>query len=1298
MDPVTPSKDRRINALDSYLPIAKTFQLVSETYGLGLRVPERAQTLQSPMKSRQSRDEDYRLFNKTRILYFHKTLDTALQTYRDRAILVSKKWVHKPGGELDVTPSVTGLPKATNAVEKQDLRKLFEDVLNEFNPNSPGMTLRNGRTTVPIEKSLPIIPQPRPKRPSNDWDHNTLTTKRPKSITSGYSPPEAPYSEPHRPRNRSFYGLSTDSSRETVVFSDTDAPPRFSHGTQTTVEAGTQEKARYQAPGRRRRTTQDSFPISSGSIQALTESFDQFENNQELHDNVRRYLDRSSPTYPYSNLSSLVSEQDPAGLDQCNKKTGHKQQSAFIELDDRLDASWPRLPSSLSDAPFAIIWEVVRVLLHCKLDPLEFDLEYDTSWRDQKQLWDVLRTRLCVDSLPEKSDPRAWDAALGNFFDGPRAVSLTMSLELSSSASGPFFLLDLHPLKIDNTYRLSRRFSPDRFIKMTVPTIDQQNIPQLKTLSNDAVVHIRRWVHTKRHPLLGRLWASFAIRSYRETVTKKSTNKSERYEPEPRATVKDRLYLFAEDGNDFHGTTKSCSLKGEPVDSHTQMTVKELIEWLLEPSNNPDQPVLKLFSRITLGLSRTSPTVVLKPGQIRHMLGDVSSPSGKVMNDGIGRMSPALARKVSGILGLSDTPSAFQGRIGSAKGVWVRDVADQSDDIWIETYPSQRKWKCNLQDEDHRTFEVSSWPKALEPASLNTQFLPILEDRAPNREAKEALKNYIGRLLTETLNEEINAQRAALQDPLQCWLWVDRKSTSRRLDRLKSGEIPRLGSLPRSEEDRVQFLLAGGFEPLRQKFLWDTTWRLCKEKCEELKTRMNIKVGRSVYALMVIDFEGILAEDQVHLGFSSNFQDTLSGFSATFLHGMDVLVARSPAHFVSDVQKVRAVFKPELGFLKDVIVFPMNGRIPLADKLSGGDYDGDKAWVCWDDNIVRNFVSAPVPTGPDLFHDGVLTKRTEKYQALIEKHGSEATSAFLETGFDFNMQPTLLARCTAFKENLCYQRKSVSDDVAVRLSTMLSNLVDQEKQGIDFTNKDFSLFKKQLLRQKAEPPKPHYKSEVWTGKGRPTHIIDYLKFCVMVPAVEAELARLHSMIQGQQCGHWDKDLALYFDKFNELRIANNRRVAHGMKMLQNNLGNFHSKTMEAMSNDKLSFEAKVWQAFELFRSIQPDGFSGTVRDILSIGNSGNQHTQWDLLRASTYFKIHHKTPFIWWIIGSELQALKARSSKSGPITQIIGPIYAALKADAKYVNTRFAQFNDIEEDGDDDDSWTSGNPLERPLV
>lgn len=66
---------------------------------------------------------------------------------------------------------------------------------------------------------------------------------------------------------------------------------------------------------------------------------------------------------------------------------------------------------------------------------------------------------------------------------------------------------------------------------------------------------------------------------------------------------------------------------------------------------------------------------------------------------------------------------------------------------------------------------------------------------------------------------------------------------------------------------------------------------------------MKIRIGKSTYAFMIADPLAILEENEIHLGFSSNFRDPKDGWEQVLLHETDVLVARSPALLSSDVQK-----------------------------------------------------------------------------------------------------------------------------------------------------------------------------------------------------------------------------------------------------------------------------------------------------------------------------------------------------------------------------------------------------------
>jgi len=61
-----------------------------------------------------------------------------------------------------------------------------------------------------------------------------------------------------------------------------------------------------------------------------------------------------------------------------------------------------------------------------------------------------------------------------------------------------------------------------------------------------------------------------------------------------------------------------------------------------------------------------------------------------------------------------------------------------------------------------------------------------------------------------------------------------------------------------------------------------------------------------------------------------------------------VLILRSPCMFPGDIQKVTAVPKKShkaFSYLDQVVVFSSKGDRPLADKLGGGDVDGDEFFI-----------------------------------------------------------------------------------------------------------------------------------------------------------------------------------------------------------------------------------------------------------------------------------------------------------------------------------------------------------------
>ncbi|KAI1154544.1 hypothetical protein F4825DRAFT_448449 [Nemania diffusa] len=1292
----------------------------SNLYNLNLRRPNSSFIYEQAGAS--SYYDDSSFYGRLKSQYRRGKGNLILELFANDAREIHSKWVKKPDGGTGVTPSPTGLPRASTEPERTSLLNCLAEILDFLSRSE------RPRHSVADEPLSPTGMRST-KRPSPDEEcRQSPTSKRCRGITTPLRPPsvlsrldsgevrastpvpettaplivrDVPYSQEHGTHEFASSANISRSSFAPSVFSEAEDPEGHTilPATQETEITIISESSQHKRKPSSRGVVDSSVP-SSSTERAPDASFNE---RTSLQQDVIPLLIENEPSDPsFSELKPLSGDLDRRQHDHpiapiddvSSRKFNDTNNADDATFKRRLQAVWPTFPEHLQNAPLAVRWEIMRVALHCGVPMEALRFQYETILDDQARLWDTLRRVSAFEgkSFPEKSRPEAWKAAMNDRFRSTdQVVVLTASLTLNSAKVGPLFNLTLQPLRLDLPHRLDRRFGSDRFLELVIPSPHTKDVKILSRGNESAIVDsIHNWLVEGPHVLLGRTWRSFCTKQ----ATPKKLHKDDTLRPETKTILQDRIYFLAENGNDFVRTEiiQSVSTKGESTNSHTRMTREYLLDWLLQiqrSKKNQKQSVYKLFSRITLGLSRTHPTVILQPNQIRHRDEDILSPTGKVMNDGIARMSTALARQIRDIMGLDDIPAGYQGRFGSAKGFWIRDPEDTSDEIWIETFPSQRKWECDYEEEDHRTFEVRGASKELKSATLNLQLLPILEDRAIDT---VAMKEQVGKFMKDSLESDMESQKEAMKDPAHFKLWVhENAAPQRRQERVRLGRIPWACGLPVSKEDQMELLLSQGFDPTKLEFLRKIAFNLRKDKCEELQTRLNVKVGRSTYAYMVVDFSSVLEEDEVHLGFSSKFTDEQSGFSETFLHGMDVLVARTPAHYPSDIQRVKAVFKPELGSLKNVIIFSTKGNIPLADKLSGGDYDGDIAWVCWEPSIVNNFANAPLPDIPDLFGSRVLSKVTSSYEQLAQSSGlKDVTTEFIDRAFRFNMEPSLLGTCTNYKEKLCYSRNSVRDVHATFLSTLISNLVDRAKQGIVFTEHDWDRERKLLnakqkdsrrASKRLDPLQPQYKNNDWGGPGPPNHIIDYVKFVVGKPTVQKELEKLNRYLGKAE--NFDKDLVKFFEFFEKLKRP------YDLRKKEEEAGKFRKTTwetvLEELKND-IDEVAKVWadsrddfeikreNTFDKWCSITPTGKvnSRTVQSLCETSQRDVGLSQWDLLKASYCFKLYFsRSPgFPWYMAGYQLGYLKSivtSRGKDAPPVLLTPDMYAGVRPDSKFV-------------------------------
>lgn len=123
-----------------------------------------------------------------------------------------------------------------------------------------------------------------------------------------------------------------------------------------------------------------------------------------------------------------------------------------------------------------------------------------------------------------------------------------------------------------------------------------------------------------------------------------------------------------------------------------------------------------------------------------------------------------------------------------------------------------------------------------------------------------------------------------------------------------------------------------------------------------LKKKARILVPDSATLIGVADDEGILQDDEVFIQIRrDNFSEkkVYMGQGSEILKGQ-ILVTRNPCTHPGDLRLLKAVDRPELRHLTNVVVFPTRGNRPLCNMMAGGDLDGDVYFVCWDRELMQH--------------------------------------------------------------------------------------------------------------------------------------------------------------------------------------------------------------------------------------------------------------------------------------------------------------------------------------------------------
>ncbi|PKY14080.1 hypothetical protein GLOIN_2v1581910 [Rhizophagus irregularis DAOM 181602=DAOM 197198] len=580
-------------------------------------------------------------------------------------------------------------------------------------------------------------------------------------------------------------------------------------------------------------------------------------------------------------------------------------------------------------------------------------------------------------------------------------------------------ILTLNPPKLGTSKRYYRMLSSERFLHLKVKDINH--------LDDNQKLRLKKFL---LFPL------SLAGRIY-EFLYAKS----------------DKLYFFATSG----------------LDIPDHISIWQAINYNLPIEINKNMTATKFFSRISLGFSNSTPSIIFEQKEIRYVK-DITI-NGCCYTDGCAAISPAAMKEVGEILGCHETPSAIQGRIGGAKGVWYIDPhKDLSGNKWIEIRESQIKYKHNFDSNfvHLRTLEVLHVAcSPTSPGALNSQFIMVLANGGVSVSVFfTKMKNYI---------EKTKSEVVGCDDPraLIAWMTKNTNVMRKRLERLHDhfkdesddenneidssmdlgSEIYAMSGFPNSPSEKCIQMLQAGFTPSTCPYLAKNLKIVLSSTLKSLFTKYRINIPSSRFLICIADPTKTLNPGEVFIQLNSGAgRDESTGLPFGIIEG-EVILARNPCNLPSDIVKVKAVKNANLCDYHNVVVFPVNvdlkDNVPLATHLSGGDYDGDKIFCCWDSEIVKGYKNSPL-LPLDSRVKNAFEENKESIDYLLSSSdssqiGSKLQEIILDNYFKDLETPRGLYD---YWHKLQSSEFEIPNKESVYLAQMCAQLIDATKQGL----------------------------------------------------------------------------------------------------------------------------------------------------------------------------------------------------------------------------------------------------------
>ncbi|KAI8138290.1 RNA dependent RNA polymerase-domain-containing protein [Fennellomyces sp. T-0311] len=337
--------------------------------------------------------------------------------------------------------------------------------------------------------------------------------------------------------------------------------------------------------------------------------------------------------------------------------------------------------------------------------------------------------------------------------------------------------------------------------------------------------------------------------------------------------------------------------------STKDLNVEDIRRWMGDFSQ--ETVVARYAARMGQCFSTTQPVFAVQSDQIKSLKDIVRNDH--TFSDGIGRISQDLADQIAEVMGRKDKPTAFQFRLGGAKGVLAVHRRIKPNTIVLR--PSQMKFSTK-----HKVLEINT-AASYAIAMLNVDMVSVVNSLEVPGEA-----------FMEILSEMVNSVNDMMTDG-------DKARAVLR------ASMDGLGN----NRDLARIVEAGFFER-GDPFIKNALTAFRAHRLKEARERTRIPVIKGASVLGVLDETETLGENEVFLRYIDSYG------KAQVVEG-DVMVFRSPTLHPGDIRMCKAVDCPKLKHLRNVLAFSSKGERDIPSMCGGGDLDGDWFTVIWDERL-----------------------------------------------------------------------------------------------------------------------------------------------------------------------------------------------------------------------------------------------------------------------------------------------------------------------------------------------------------